>query len=171
MVIYYVGYFEKLLTQTLDNLQIFVDNIHVRVEGIRISVLYQSCNNVDTVKKQAIAAGVTLSHLHVQSANEHWEATYLTVGNDTMYKVQLSDSPAFQKTNSKLLDLTNLSAYIDCRPKLFQYDSLKEFSVIMKKMIGRKNHQAHVIAPISAHLRVFQPLARCQDRITSTHSH
>lgn len=68
------GYIDDLQTKILDNVQIFVENVHIRVED-RLSTRNSAC-----------AYGITLSGLSIQSTNEKWEPEFVTK-RKLVYKV------------------------------------------------------------------------------------
>jgi vacuolar protein sorting-associated protein 13A/C len=61
--------------KVVDNLQVFVDKIHIRYED--------STSNPN----HPFAFGITLGGLHAQSTDVDWKPTFLTVGDILMRKV------------------------------------------------------------------------------------
>jgi vacuolar protein sorting-associated protein 13A/C len=67
------GFVSRLVMKVVDNLQIFIDKIHIRYED-------QSSHNVP------FAFGITVEHLHAQSTDGDWRPTFLNVGQDIVHK-------------------------------------------------------------------------------------
>lgn len=63
--------------KVMDNIQFFVEKVHIRFEDLR------------SVEGKPFALGFTLDHLHVESANEHWEPSLTSVGEPVKHKVSL----------------------------------------------------------------------------------
>lgn len=70
------GFFARLGMKVVDNIQIFINDIHIRYED--------DVSNPD----HPFVLGITLDSLFAQSTNENWEPTFLTVGSDIMHKVR-----------------------------------------------------------------------------------
>jgi hypothetical protein len=80
------GFLQSLQVKIVNNLQIFVDNVHIRYED--------DLANPD----QPFAFGITLEHFHAQSTDSNWNATFLKLKEDLQHK---------------LVTLKNLAVYWD----------------------------------------------------------
>ena len=69
------GYFGGIAMTVLDNLQIFIDNVHFRYED--------SESNPDSL----FSVGLTVESIHVQSTNELWEPCFDAAIKELMNKV------------------------------------------------------------------------------------
>ena len=67
--------FEGLVVKVVDNMQVFIDNIHIRYE-----------DNVSNPKKP-FSFGVIIKSIHMQSADEDWKPNFNSARRETMYKV------------------------------------------------------------------------------------
>lgn len=67
--------FEGIVVKVVDNMQVFIDNIHVRYED--------SVSN----PKKAFSLGVVIKSIHMQSADEDWKPNFNSARRATMYKV------------------------------------------------------------------------------------
>jgi len=66
-----VGFFEGIGMKIIDNLQVFIDDIHIRFE--------------DPIHN--LSLGITISYLHVQSVNEKWEPGIIGTGQKILRKL------------------------------------------------------------------------------------
>lgn len=71
------GFVSQLTTKIIDNLQLSLENIHIRYE--------------DTVSfpEHRFAAGVTLKELSAISTDDNWQAAFIGNLADTIHKVKL----------------------------------------------------------------------------------
>jgi len=69
------GFFARLGMKVVDNLQVFLNNIHIRYE-----------DDMSHPGKPFVV-GITLDRLHAQSTDDMWKPTFLTVGSKLMHKV------------------------------------------------------------------------------------
>jgi len=128
------GYLERLVMQIVDNVQVYIDRVHVRYE------------DAVSTKKGAFAVGITLDHIHMQSTDAEWKPTFLTVGSAVMYK---------------LLTVRNLAAYFHTKPTLLSTDEAAtrtpaEFARRMTELIytdERRVEMQYVVRPISCDVR------------------
>ncbi len=124
------GWFESLAMKVVDNIQIFLDRVHVRYE--------------DEGRGEPFAAGLTLDALHAQSTDAQWQPSFLTVA---------------QKIVHKLVSLSHLALYFNtsgpgARP--LTYTSLAELQEAMRAQIASPAHTpAHhfLLRPVSASLQ------------------
>lgn len=101
---------QRMAAKVVDNLQVFIDKVHVRYEDDR------------TNPEKPFAFGVTLEHLHAQSADESFHPTFLT------------NSVAF-KIIHKLVRLSNLAVYWDSGAEFVSFDSTEELGAKLDKMV------------------------------------
>jgi hypothetical protein len=106
------GFFSRMAMKVVDNVQIFLDNIHIRYE-----------DDVSN-KESPFAFGITLDSLHAQSCNGSWEPAFLAVGEDVIHK---------------LVTLSNLAIYwnttVGGNAKFVNCDSAQEMSAMLKSLI------------------------------------
>jgi hypothetical protein len=69
------GWAASLSMKVMDNLQFFIEKVHIRFEDVR------------SIVGQPFALGLTLDHLHIESANENWEPSFNSVGQSVKHKV------------------------------------------------------------------------------------
>jgi vacuolar protein sorting-associated protein 13A/C len=62
------GYTERLVTKLVDNLQVFINKVHIRYEHL----------DPDTEESSGFALGITLQSLNAQSTDEEWRPAYLS---------------------------------------------------------------------------------------------
>eukprot|EP01122_Echinamoeba_exundans_P003714 TRINITY_DN1378_c0_g1_i1.p1 TRINITY_DN1378_c0_g1~~TRINITY_DN1378_c0_g1_i1.p1 ORF type:complete len:3355 (-),score=763.88 TRINITY_DN1378_c0_g1_i1:110-10174(-) len=131
------GFFARLANKIVDNLQIFIDKIHVRYEDA-----YSN-------PEKPFVFGVTLDGLHAQSCDADWNATFLSVGDTIM---------------RKLVDLRNLAIYWNTavgasNTKFVSYESIDQMAAALDSLIysGADNSEscdhAFLLRPISGRLR------------------
>eukprot|EP01126_Amoeba_proteus_P052663 TRINITY_DN6380_c0_g1_i4.p1 TRINITY_DN6380_c0_g1~~TRINITY_DN6380_c0_g1_i4.p1 ORF type:complete len:428 (-),score=96.00 TRINITY_DN6380_c0_g1_i4:12-1109(-) len=118
------GYLEGLAMTVIDNLQVFIDNLHFRYED--------DMSNPDA----PFAFGFTLQNISVQPTDSKWDPTFAT-DRDTMYKV---------------LDLRNLSFYFDTSPTFYVYDDDREFCTLMKEGVTQALSEDSICGTIKATL-------------------
>eukprot|EP01102_Stenamoeba_stenopodia_P009193 TRINITY_DN2703_c0_g3_i1.p1 TRINITY_DN2703_c0_g3~~TRINITY_DN2703_c0_g3_i1.p1 ORF type:complete len:238 (-),score=77.49 TRINITY_DN2703_c0_g3_i1:528-1241(-) len=94
-----------MMTKVIDNLQIFINNVHIRYED----------NESD--KNHMFAMGITLEHLHAQSTNKKWEPAF--VGSE-------------QELAYKLVDMKNLAVYWDSDTEPIPSE---DFGASLEKMV------------------------------------
>jgi vacuolar protein sorting-associated protein 13A/C len=80
------GFLESLKMKIINNLQIFVDGIHIRYEDDQAN------------PEQPFAFGITLEHFHAQSTDGNWNPTFLKLKEEIQHK---------------LVTLKNLAVYWD----------------------------------------------------------
>ena len=95
--------------KVVDNLQVFIDRVHVRYEDDGVSVPGVS-----------FALGVTLDHIHAQSTDADWTPSFLTVA---------------QKLAHKLVSLKHLAVYFNTNDKPLQYASIDDFQLQMRRLV------------------------------------
>jgi len=123
------GYLENLIIKITDNLQIYIDDLHVRYED--------SLSN----PRNPTAIGITLGHLHIQSTDDKWQPTFLTVGTSIIHK---------------LLTMSNLSVYMNYGKEFLQYHNFADFQHQMTRLIPKdKAPQDHyyILRPASAEIK------------------
>jgi len=102
------GYFETLTLKIINNLQIYVDNVHVRYED--------SVSN----KSEPFALGLMLQSIHIQSTDADWTPNFVVIQEAIM---------------RKLLDLNKLSFYFDTSPQVLKASNDEEYKEKMKSFI------------------------------------
>lgn len=123
--------------KVVDNVQIFLDNIHVRYED--------DVSNPDS----PFAFGFTLDSLHAQSCDGNWQAAFLTVGGDVIHK---------------LLTLQNLSIYLNttkgANAQFVSCESAEAMSSALKELIPsfegdviRDPDHYYILKPVSGLLK------------------
>jgi vacuolar protein sorting-associated protein 13A/C len=75
-----IGYLDSLASKVLDNIQLFLDNVHVRYE------------DSDSHPERPFSFGFTLNCLHMQSTDDKWVPTFDfdSTTKEIMYKVGYS---------------------------------------------------------------------------------
>jgi vacuolar protein sorting-associated protein 13A/C len=111
------SYFERLSTKILDNLEIELSDVHLRIED---SVTFTS---------QTLSCGVTIDSFAVSTTNSNWEETFIARAHNANQTQQIH----------KLAKLQNLSLYwtIDS-PELANL-SLDEWLVQMQSLIYKRD--------------------------------
>lgn len=123
--------------KVVDNVQIFLDNIHVRYED--------DVSNPES----PFAFGFTLDSLHAQSCDGNWQPAFLTVGGDVIHK---------------LLTLQNLSIYLNttkgANANFVSCDSAESMSTALKELIPslegdtiRNPDHHYILKPVSGLLK------------------
>lgn len=69
-----LGYFEGLRMKVIDNLQVYIDDFHVR---------YEDFSN----PSKPFSVGVTMSGIHIRSTDEKWEERFVNEVSEVTYKV------------------------------------------------------------------------------------
>jgi vacuolar protein sorting-associated protein 13A/C len=113
-----------LVTKIVDNLQITIQNIHIRFE-----------DNISHPDGKPFSFGITLEQLSAVSTDEKWEEAFIAEAVDRIHK---------------LLNLESFSMYWDSQSAL----SLKgleteAFLGEFKKFILREENRTHVLKPIT----------------------
>uniref|UniRef100_A0A8D8LZY6 Vacuolar protein sorting-associated protein 13C n=2 Tax=Cacopsylla melanoneura TaxID=428564 RepID=A0A8D8LZY6_9HEMI len=120
---------EKLATQIIRNVQVFIKKIHIRYED-RI-----------TNPKQPFAAGITLFNLTVHTTDEKW-SHYISSGQDTSSMIY------------KMLNLEAASVYWNSDTKLFSEKETSDMEELFLKGIADKArlapHYEYILGPINA---------------------
>lgn len=86
------GFAKQMIEKIVQNIQLFVNKVHVRYEdsisspGVRGLPLCDACG-LTCALQSTFCAGLTLELLHAQSANEKWEPTFLTLVTKIVNKV------------------------------------------------------------------------------------
>lgn len=70
-------YFEELGMMVLDNIQVFVDDIHIRYE------------DATSNPSKPFVAGLMVQGIHIQSTDSNWTPKFTSTHQDIMYKVCL----------------------------------------------------------------------------------
>jgi len=73
------------LTKIMDNVQIYIDKIHIRYEDDQ------------TYPGHPFVAGITLEHLHAQSTNDSWEPAFVNSEEKLVHKVLFSSLRSHDK--------------------------------------------------------------------------
>jgi vacuolar protein sorting-associated protein 13A/C len=69
------GFIKKMRMKVVNNVQIFVNNVHIRFE-----------DNISN-PRQPYAAGLTIDHFHAQSTDGDWKPTFLKLGEELAHKL------------------------------------------------------------------------------------
>ncbi|KAF2076434.1 hypothetical protein CYY_002237 [Polysphondylium violaceum] len=107
------GFGSKLVSTVIDNLQLYIDSVHIRFE--------------DKTDNNWFAVGVTLNKLNTESTDENWVPTFLK-----------NDSSIIHKT----IDLDQLSVYWNTDTKPIKYSSLDDLSNKLKLMINSNTNNS-----------------------------
>ncbi|XP_078488889.1 intermembrane lipid transfer protein VPS13A-like [Ciona intestinalis] len=125
------GFVEKLTSQIIRNVQIRIQNIHMRYED-------QSTNT-----QHPFAAGVKLKNLHFETTDENWIPTLLDAPVENIYK---------------LVDLQGLSLYWNASPKDYYKDfPPSEQLSLFKQSFGDKDlstEYTYILKPIQLKARL-----------------
>src|SRR3989338_4998006 len=65
------GFFEKMITKLVSNIQVFIDRVHIRYED------FHTCSEPGTGIKHPFIFGLVISSLHVQSTDAAWNPCFL----------------------------------------------------------------------------------------------
>jgi len=76
------GFFDRMIAKVVNNIQIFVDKVHIRYEDDPTSSSSAKPN------QSPFSFGITLSSFHAQTTDEQWKPTFLQeTKQDYIYKV------------------------------------------------------------------------------------
>jgi len=132
------GFGSKLLSTVIDNLQLYIDSVHIRFE--------------DKADKNWFAVGVTLNKLTTESTDEKWIPTFLKNESSIIHKI---------------IDLDQLSVYWNSDTKPLKYSSLDDLSNKLKLMINsnssgiiqqqqqQQQEQQYILPSVSAQLKAI----------------
>ncbi|EGC29659.1 hypothetical protein DICPUDRAFT_158736 [Dictyostelium purpureum] len=129
----------KLLQTVIDNLQLYIDSVHIRFE--------------DVANKRPFSVGITLNSLIAESTDATWNPTFLKNENTIIHKI---------------VNLDCLSIYWNSNSAKLKYTDIDDLSSKLKSMIVNKNNndnndsnnnnkyqQQYLLTPISAKLKVI----------------
>jgi vacuolar protein sorting-associated protein 13A/C len=102
---------EKLTTQIINNVQIKINDIHIRYED-------------NTTTGNPFALGLTLSELSVHTTDENWVQSLVAATVTRIFKVA---------------QLEGLAMYMNCNTAMFQYDHPEAFNRLFQDTIATKN--------------------------------
>lgn len=122
--------------KVVDNVQIFLDNIHVRYE--------------DDVSNPGapFAFGFTLDSLHAQSCDEKWQAAFLTVGADVIHKlVTLQNLSIYLNTTA-----SGNARFVDCESAEAMSKALRELIPSSAAAASQPDHY-YLLKPVSGLLK------------------
>ena len=111
----------QLVTKIVDNLQVIVNNIHIRFED--------STSN----PQRLFSFGVTLKTLSAVSTDEEWNETFLVNPQEAVHK---------------LVNLDSFSLYWNTREGSMRDLSYEEFVEVARERIGDEEH-AYILKPVS----------------------
>eukprot|EP01088_Endostelium_zonatum_P014922 TRINITY_DN3449_c0_g1_i2.p1 TRINITY_DN3449_c0_g1~~TRINITY_DN3449_c0_g1_i2.p1 ORF type:complete len:3344 (+),score=882.14 TRINITY_DN3449_c0_g1_i2:209-10240(+) len=127
------GFTQKMVTKVVDNVQIFVDKVHIRYED-------------DTTNKESpFAFGITVESLHIQSTDAEWNPAFLSESTPIVHKI---------------VQLRNLAVYWDSAHPFLEYYNTRELSDIMDRLIYQSSRSLnppthhYIVQPISSVLKV-----------------
>ena len=108
------GMFKKYMTRCVDNLQVSIQNLHIRFES-----------NNPSFSKDLFSMGFTLQHLKLCTTNSSWEAQFMdrtaaTEANKPLYKI---------------LDIKNFGFYYKPNDTIF-ISELESEELRLEQMIG-----------------------------------
>lgn len=140
------GFFARMAMKVVDNVQIFLDKIHVRYE--------------DDVSNPGhpFAFGITLDSLHAQSCNGQWTPAFLTVGEDIIHKlVNLSNLSIYFNTvkggNATFVDCNSAQSMAEALQGLIPSSSNNEASQLPKNPFLNPQIHHFLLRPISGILK------------------
>jgi len=91
-----VGFFEGIAMKVVDNLQIFLDNIHVRYED--------NINN--------ISFGITVDNINMRSVDVNWKAGIIEIGQKIMRKMlEVRNLGIYLNPGENFIRYTNLDEF------------------------------------------------------------
>lgn len=123
--------------KVVDNVQIFLDNIHVRYED--------DVSNPDS----PFAFGFTLDSLHAQSCDGNWEPAFLTVGDDVIHKLlTLQNLSIYLNTTQG-----NNAKFVDCESAEGMSKALKELIPSFEGDVIRDPDHHYILKPVSGLLK------------------
>lgn len=108
------GYFSKLVEKIIDNLQVSISDIHIRLESVSNPV-------------ENLGFGITLDHLHINTTDENWKETFIDRSKSS------SVSTVYKK-----LDIKNFYVYWNAEETNFLSErckSLEEYFLYMQAYI------------------------------------
>eukprot|EP01132_Coremiostelium_polycephalum_P010231 gene10231-12547_t len=123
---------EKLITKIINNVQVIVENVHIR---------YEDRNN-----DRDIAIGICLDRLYVQSADNDWKPTFID-----------SNSNVSNDVLNKLADVLNFSVYLDHDQPSMKKLSTKDLQTALRDSIPTsKDSKGHhmLLQPLSVNLKL-----------------
>jgi len=127
------GFISRFIMKVVDNLQFFVDKVHIRYE--------------DDVSNPNLpfSFGITLEHIHAQSTDEWWKPTFLNVGQEVVHK---------------LITLKNLAVYWNtgANSKFLKFKNVDELGLLLDSLIHQDSSQTkpsnhYLLAPVSGFLK------------------
>lgn len=126
----WLSYGTSLATNIIENLELKINNVHIRYEDAGI-----------TVPDQRFACGITIDSLSARSCDANWITGYSTSWNQT--------SASF-----KLVELTSMSIYWQPlnNQETFGTASFEELPQIFQLWKTTSKHQ-YIISPVSAQAR------------------
>ena len=121
---------QRMITKVVDNLQIFIDKVHIRYEDDR------------TNPDRPFAFGITLESLHSQSTDGNWNPTFLHHHSPLVHK---------------LIELKNFAMYWDSNTKFIDYYNSEDMAEELENLVqtNKRNVNHHyLLNPISSTLRI-----------------
>jgi len=108
----------------VDNLQVFIDDIHIRYEDHIHNVSF----------------GITIDKIHMQSVNEDWEQVMIDVGQKIMRKLlEIKNLAIYLNPTVDTIQYTDANDFVD-KMKLYikkeESDSAKPNNYIIKPLNG-----------------------------------
>jgi vacuolar protein sorting-associated protein 13A/C len=109
------GYFGKLIEKIVDNLQISIQDIHLRIESV-------------TEPVESLSFGITLDNLNVYTCDELWKRTFL----------DRSENQTASNVAYKLLNMENFYIYWNAEETVFLSEKCQtkdEYFIMLKSLI------------------------------------
>ncbi|XP_034653735.1 vacuolar protein sorting-associated protein 13 [Drosophila subobscura] len=123
------GFAEKLTAQIVNNLQVTINNVHLRYED-------------STTTGSPFSFGISLHSLELFTTDCNWDKTYMTQQASQVFKIA---------------NLSCLSAYMNCTARLFANETTP-LTELFQTSIARKDfkpvHYNYVLGPISCNAKL-----------------
>jgi len=98
-----LGLFEGIAMKIVDNLQVFIDDIHIRYE--------------DTIHN--LSFGITLERIHMQSVDSNWKNVMIDIGQQEMHKLlNINNFTVYMNPSADPIYYTDTDDFVD---KMGQY--------------------------------------------------
>ncbi|KAH8307603.1 hypothetical protein KR044_004766 [Drosophila immigrans] len=124
------GFAEKLTAQIVNNLQVKINNVHLRYEDT-------------TTTGSPFAFGVTLHELELYTTDQNWDKCYMTERAPQVFKIA---------------NLSCLSVYMNCHGNLYAKQEKDTMSSGFQKDIATKSYKpasfCYVVGPLSCHAKL-----------------
>jgi len=119
-----IGFFEGLGMKIVDNIQVYIDDIHIRYEDPLLNLSF----------------GITVDKIHMQSVDGKWEVGMIDIGQSEMHKLlEIKNLTVYLNPSADPIDYTDADDFV---AKMGEYifkeerPPLKENNYIIKPLNG-----------------------------------